>query len=161
MTFDVAIDRLLGNEGGYTTGEGDPGGETKWGISKRSYPDLDIQNLTREAAIEIYRRDFWTPLNEASLPDLIGFQVLDFAVNSGCHTAAQYLQRAVGAKEDGAIGDGTLELAKAMPPAVLLITYVALRLSYMTNLKNWPTAGAGWARRISNDLLLGAQDLLA
>ena len=58
VDFDKAFDRLMGHEGGYTPGKGDPGGETKWGISKRSYPHLDIQSLTRDDAKVIYRRDF-------------------------------------------------------------------------------------------------------
>lgn len=40
--FSIAIDRVLGLEDGYVNNPADPGGETKWGISKRSYPQLDI-----------------------------------------------------------------------------------------------------------------------
>lgn len=36
LTFDIAFDRLLGHEGGYVNDPEDPGGETNWGISKRS-----------------------------------------------------------------------------------------------------------------------------
>ena len=59
MNFDAAFERLIGHEGGYTAGVGDPGGETKFGISKRSYPREDIKNLTLEQAKVIYRKDFW------------------------------------------------------------------------------------------------------
>ena len=59
MNFDQAFDRLISNEGGYVNNPADPGGETNWGISKRSYPDVDIANLTREGAKAIYLRDFW------------------------------------------------------------------------------------------------------
>ena len=50
LTFDTAFDRLIGHEGGYVNNPADPGGETKYGISKRSYPSLNIANLTREMA---------------------------------------------------------------------------------------------------------------
>lgn len=48
--------------GGYTADPLDPGGATKWGISKRSYPGLDIEALTEPEAREIYERDYWSPL---------------------------------------------------------------------------------------------------
>ncbi|WP_425526518.1 glycosyl hydrolase 108 family protein [Xanthomonas oryzae] len=50
---------MLSHEGGYVNDPRDPGGETQWGISKRAYPELNIRALTRDQAIEIYRRDYW------------------------------------------------------------------------------------------------------
>ena len=61
MDFDSAFTKLLGHEGGYVCHKDDPGGETCWGISKRSYPHEDIKNLTQERAKQIYKRDFWGP----------------------------------------------------------------------------------------------------
>lgn len=160
MDFDTVINRVLGNEGGYVNRADDPGGETNWGISKRSYPDVDVKNLTREQAIEIYRADFWAKVDGAELPEALMFQAIDFAVNSGCETAVRYLQLAAGVADDGHVGPATLAAMKAMPPAVLLITYLALRLKFMAKLKNWSSDGKGWANRIGDDLILGAQDLL-
>ena len=70
----------------------DPGGETNWGISKRSYPQLDIKALTRDDARAIYRRDFWAAVGNAH--PAISFQVFDFSVNSGIGTALRKLQQA-------------------------------------------------------------------
>jgi lysozyme family protein len=53
--FARAIARLLGDEGGLVDTPADPGGETKFGISKREYPDLDIAALTR-AGVQIEMR---------------------------------------------------------------------------------------------------------
>ena len=39
MNFEIAFERLIGNERGYSNNPLDPGKETNWGISKRSYPD--------------------------------------------------------------------------------------------------------------------------
>ena len=55
LNFEDAFDRLISHEGGYVNDPLDPGGETKFGISKRSYPTLDIAALTREDARAIYR----------------------------------------------------------------------------------------------------------
>ena len=49
-TFDQVIDRVLAHEGGYVNDPDDPGGETKYGISKKAYPKIDIKNLTKEEA---------------------------------------------------------------------------------------------------------------
>jgi len=68
MKFEDAFERLLGHEGGYIDNPKDPGGETNWGISKRSYPTVDIKNLTRWAAMDIYRRAFWDPVHGEKLP---------------------------------------------------------------------------------------------
>ena len=59
--FQKAVDDLIDNWEGttFTQTSGDAGGGTKFGISSRSYPDVDVKNLTREDAEEIYYRDFW------------------------------------------------------------------------------------------------------
>ena len=48
--FDEIIDHVLEHEGGYVNDPKDLGGETKYGITKRFYPDVDIKNLTKEDA---------------------------------------------------------------------------------------------------------------
>ena len=48
MTFEDAIEFVLLHEGGYSWDPKDPGGETRFGISKKSYPNLNIKNLTEE-----------------------------------------------------------------------------------------------------------------
>ena len=141
MNFDQAFDRLIGNEGGYTPGEGDPGGETNWGISKRSYPDVDIANLTREGAKAIYLRDFWQRGQMDQYDPAIAFQVFDMAVNSGIETAVRILQRAAGVAEDGHIGPITVAAIKAKSVTDMLMLFIAYRIKYWTRLSNWPH---GW-----------------
>lgn len=158
MTFDLAFDRLIGNEGGYTNDPTDPGGETQFGISKRSYPDVDIKALTRDGAKAIYRRDFWARLDADHFADGVAFQVFDFAVNSGIETAVRYLQRAVGVADDGHWGPVSQAAAAAITETDAIMRLNAERLDFMTRLKNWPTAGRGWARRIAQDLRYGAVD---
>ena len=61
--FEQAVSVIFKHEGGYANNPNDPGQETNWGISKRSYPEEDIYNLTKERAKHIYLRDYWKPLN--------------------------------------------------------------------------------------------------
>lgn len=158
MTFDDVFDRVIGHEGGYNHYPEDPGGETNWGISKRSYPMLNIATLTREQAREIYRRDFWNRLLGDTLPSSVAFQLFDFAVNSGVETAVRYLQRAVGVADDGHWGPVSAAAAMKMPEADLIMRLNAARLDFMTRLHGWPDFGRGWARRIAKNLLYGAGD---
>lgn len=85
--FDAAFQLVVGAEGGYVCDPNDPGGETKWGISKRSYPDLDIPSLTEADAQAIYLRDYWSPLDLDSKPWGTALLKFDAAVNQGINFA--------------------------------------------------------------------------
>src|SRR5690606_21344731 len=94
--FLRAVEVVLKHEGGYVHDPRDPGGETKYGISKRSYPELDIARLTREDAIAIYYRDWWQRYGYDRLQnDAIATKLLDMAVNMGPATAHRLLQEAL------------------------------------------------------------------
>lgn len=158
MKFEQVIERVLGHEGGYVNNPADPGGETNWGISKRSYPGLNIKDLTRKDAIEIYRRDFWNVLHGDSLYDGVAFQLLDFAINSGTGTAIRYLQRAVGVADDGVWGPVSAAACKSMSEPDQIMRLNAERLDFMRKLKGWKDFGSGWAGRIANNLRYGSED---
>ena len=157
MTFDEAFDRLLGNEGRYTSGlPGDPGGETNFGISKRSYPHVDIKSLTRDGAKAIYYPDFWQPLQDAH--PAIKFQCFDFAVQSGIQTAIRKLQAAIGAADDGHWGPLSAAKLADMDLNDVLMRFAAQRLRFLTKCQVWQTLSAGLANRIANQLDFAAQD---
>lgn len=94
--FDRAFSKTIQHEGGYANDPADPGGETRYGISKRNYPDLDIKNLTLEQARDIYYRDYWlaTGIDQVRHEGL-AVKLFDLAVNLGPQTAVRLLQRAV------------------------------------------------------------------
>lgn len=156
MDFDTAFDRLLGHEGGYSNRADDPGGETNWGISKRSYPDVDIKNLTRDGAKAIYLRDFWTPL--AAAHPAVRFQAFDFAVNSGIQTAIRKLQAAIGVADDGHWGPISAAKLASMDLNDVIMRYVAQRLRFWAALATWDTFGKGWALRAAKNLEYGSED---
>lgn len=158
VKFYKVIDRVLGHEGGYVNDPTDPGGETHWGISKRSYPNVDIRNLTRNQAVAIYHRDFWTPVHAEDLSDGAAHQLMDGAVNSGPREALRFLQRAVGVADDGFFGPVSLAAMRKTSESDFIMLYVAERLDYMTKLKNWPHHGKGWVRRMAQNLRYGAED---
>ena len=148
MDFDKAVETILHNEGGYVFDSFDVGGETQFGISKRQYPDLDIKSLTREQAIEIYRRDYWEPLRPLLLPARLRLCVFDAAVNQGITRAVRMLQGAVGAKQDGVLGPQTFEAAKIYGDYDALSNLLELRLNHYAKLPHWPRFGVGWTKRL-------------
>lgn len=158
MNFTLCINRLLQNEGDLSDNKNDPGKLTRWGISQRSYPTLDIRNLTKESAIAIYKRDFWDLIDLDEAPLGISNQLLDFAVNSGVQTALRALQRAVGVADDGIIGQHTKDAIAKMQDHDIVMRLIAERLIFMTNCQGWLTFGKGWARRIASELRFGAED---
>ena len=155
-SFDRAVSFVLAQEGGYVNDQHDAGGETRYGISKRRYPAEDIRNLTVDRARELYRRDYWDRNRCGDLPGHMALAVFDAAVNGGAPIC--WLQMAVGASIDGAIGLKTIAAAHACrdkPKAVR--DMLASRMMYLTALPGWSRYGLGWTRRVV-DLALFRMD---
>lgn len=159
-TFDRAVAIVLRQEGGYVDHPDDPGGETNFGISKRRYPDEDIKRLTRERAIELYRRDYWVPGQCERLPERIAIAYFDACVNHGVEGgsaeipgAPRLLQRAVrhfrpDVVEDGDVGPITERAVWAVDPRQLLVEFLAQRALRYADISTFPTFGRGWMRRL-------------
>ena len=112
-TFNEIIEKVLEHEGGYVNDPKDLGGETNFGITKRFYPDVNIKNLTREQAKDIYKRDYWDKNRVESLPQELWHIFFDMCVNMGRRTAVKILQRAAKNKGrnisvDGGMGPATI-----------------------------------------------------
>ncbi len=110
--FEAAVTNLLKFEGGYVNDPVDPGGETNFGITKRTYPNINIRALKVEDAKQIYYTDWWVKNGLEQLPPMTGSKVLDMGVNMGMFHAVKILQLAlcnlgVSVAVDGHIGPGT------------------------------------------------------
>ena len=156
--FDLLVERVLSHEGGYVNDPRDPGQETRWGISKRAYPQVDIRNLTRAQAVDIYRRDFWQRVRGDELPREFAFQALDAAVNHGIGNAVRWMQRAAGVADDGVIGPITLAAVQRAQPADLVLRFNAERLRFYAKLTTFATFGRGWVNRVAGNLEHAAAD---
>lgn len=95
-TFEEAVAKVLKHEGGYVNDPDDPGGETKYGISKRAYPNVDIKNLTEAQAKAIYKRDYWDAIGADQLPANVRYAAFDTAVNMGVGKAKQFIKESGG-----------------------------------------------------------------
>jgi lysozyme family protein len=124
--FLKAFDYVMYHEGGYVKDPKDTGGETKFGISKCSYPHLDIKNLTRDQACKIYFCDFWVKAKCENIDDEnIATKFFDLAVHVGISQAVKLIQRALRAAgqtvvDDGIIGPVTLKAINKADPTDLL-----------------------------------------
>lgn len=113
--FTIAVELVLKNEGGFVAHPADRGGPTNFGLSQRQYPELrDLATLTKEQAIELYRRDYWQPeFNRIALQTMAD-KLFDSCVNVGKTRAVTLLQQALGdirfaVTIDGIFGPQTLQ----------------------------------------------------
>lgn len=153
--FDTAVELVLKHEGGYVNNPRDPGGETRFGISRRSYPGVDIKNLSRTEAVAIYQASIWTPNNYGLFEnEALARKVFDLAVNCGATRANRWLQQAlveVGAQlaVDGVIGERTLAAANVYDPAQVMAGLLKRAFTHYSRLKTtYPEFYKGWIKRL-------------
>lgn len=160
--FNVFFDRLIGHEGGYVNHPDDPGGETNWGVTKRTalaegYTGA-MKAMTREQARSIYHKAFWLRYQCDKLPEAIAFQLFDAAVNHGFGNASRMLQRAVNVADDGIIGNVTITKVKQLDVNDVLMRFNAERLKFYTKLQTFNTFGRGWVNRVAENLNYASTD---
>ena len=153
MSFETVVHMVLEHEGGYVNHPSDPGGETKYGISKRAYPDVDIAELTKDDAADIYKRDYWDRIKGDDLPVGVACVVMDYAVNSGISRASKALQSVCGiANGDGIIGPASLNAVwvtvKNTSEEDVINAVTEQRQGFIRALSIYDTFGKGWERRI-------------
>ena len=128
--FDRIFTLVIGEEGGYVNDPADPGGETKFGISKAAHPDVDIESLTLEQAQAIYLEDYWNPLALDTQTFGSALMIFDCAVNQGVDVAKSIL---------------------ASPEALQaprIVSFQAERILRYAKNANFGTFGRGWMRRV-------------
>lgn len=145
--FEQAVEFVLSFEKEMSDHPDDPGGFTKWGISQRAYPGLNLRALTREQAIDIYKRDYWNRCGCDQFPAPIAFLLFDAAVNQGPGNAVRILQRALSVKPDGVIGPVTLEAASKLGGDATAEFAARRAYAYAVN-PNLGVFGLGWFRRL-------------
>ncbi len=138
--FEIAIETVLKNEGGFSDDPVDPGGATNRGLTLRFIRSLgghggmaaryttftveDLKNLSEDETKSIYRWAWWDFWGFGRINDqTLATKVFDLAVNMGTHQAILLLQRACWAingyqyiNDDGLLGKQTLDAANAINP---------------------------------------------
>lgn len=129
--FERAFQLIVGEEGGYSNDPQDPGGETKFGICKRSYPNVDIQQLTLDQARGIYKRDYWDKLHLDTQPWHIALLMFDAGVNQGVGAAS-----------------AVYEKVSAKGVETFTVEFQAERALRYAKLESFQRFGRGWMRRL-------------
>ena len=113
-------------EGGYVNDPQDSGGETKYGISKRAYPHLNIREITEHQAMQIYEQDYINPVRQKVADERMVWPVADAAVQHGLSRALDWLE--------------------SYPT---FDAYLSRRIKFYTRLSNFDHFGRGWMNRIA------------
>jgi len=160
------IPKILFAEGGekYTNDPNDSGAGTKYGISDArdgkvdgltdinndGKGDVKVENLTRDQAIEIYKKLYFDPCKIDLINDeFLALHVFDFAVNSGVGRSIKTLQKVVGVKDDGIIGNQTLAKANSKS---YVEEFKQARIVFYKSIGTGKNAKflKGWINRVNN-----------
>ena len=160
--FEASFDHLIKSEGGYVWDKDDSGGETNLGVTKGAWSSYlgreiepgEMKALTVNDVKPFYKKMYWDKLSCDSLPNGVDYAVFDFGVNAGTGRSAKFLQRAVGAVVDGAIGPATLGKVKAMDSDALLKAFSNQKNAFYNSIvENNPTQSKclkGWLNRVAS-----------
>ena len=158
--FDKCLAMLLEHEGGYVNSKHDRGGMTNLGVTRRVYEDWvdrkvteqEMRDLTPDDVAPIYRKNYWDRVKGDYLPSGVDWCAFDWAVNSGSGRPAKAIQRAVGAKVDGAIGKQTVGLVMEKDPKFIIDYVYTVRQAFYEGLDDYKHFGRGWSRRNTETL---------
>jgi lysozyme family protein len=154
--FEEAVQHVLRHEGGFVQHPRDPGGATKFGITretlarakKRPASINGVRRLSRKEAIAIYRQLYWDAVRADELPPGLDLATFDLAVNSGPTRAGKMLQAALGVEADGVVGPVTLGAVRRADVPETIRRLTKARLGFLGRLATWPVFGLGWRRRV-------------
>ena len=163
--FEVCLDEVLRHEGGFADHPSDPGGATNMGITRQTLAAWRgvspatalsagaVRKLGRDEAGQIYRANYWKPIQAGELPSGLDLALFDFAVHSGPSRAVRILQLELGAAADGVMGPQTLaamEQSLGLRGAAGLIDALCRRrLDFLSRLSTFAVFGKGWTKRVA------------
>jgi lysozyme family protein len=153
--FETAIVKTLAREGGakITDDPNDRGGVTRYGISSRAYPNVDIRNLTEQQACNIYKREYWDKVRgDDILSQDLAEIIFDSAVNMGEKTTIKLLQSAIPMNTiDGIFGPKTLNCVNGLPPDDTIKSFILLKIARYVKICETDASQKkyffGWIRR--------------
>lgn len=161
--LDDSLELMFSHEGGYVNAKTDAGGPTKYGITHktlaahrgvRSVTAAQVKAMQLNEAEAIYRKSYWGPSGGDVLPAGLDYAAFDFGVNSGPQRAVKTLQKVLGVKQDGWIGENTLRAVDEYPGGLtkLIADYCEARMAFFRSLKGpkgFPANGRGWTIRVT------------
>ena len=162
-TLPAALKLVFGDEGGYSNVKTDKGGPTKYGITHktlaahRGVPAVSaeqVRAMSLAEATAVYERSYWAQSGGDLLPVGLDYAAFDFGVNSGPARAVKALQKAVGMRQDGVVGEQTLDAVRKYPGGVSAVirAYCDERMRFLRSLggaQGFAANGRGWTIRVT------------
>lgn len=154
LKFALIFQKLIDIEKGYVNDPLDPGGETKYGISKRYHPNIDIENLTLPDAMEIYQQEYWVKPGFNKIDNIqLAEKVFIFGVNPGVKKSAVNLQLAANIlggmlDVDGIVGPQTIGFVNSYRHQLSLISAFKMLGNQWYVAKGNDRYVAGWLKRL-------------
>jgi len=111
-----------------------------------------VWKITPAEYTEIYHDRYWMPWCDR-LPAGLDYAFFDACVNAGPAQAARTLQRALGLRADGFMGDVTLAKAVAQSEQdaeALIRAFCEARRRFYRALAQFPRYGRGWLARVDH-----------
>ncbi|CAB5144957.1 Protein of unknown function DUF847 [uncultured Caudovirales phage] len=96
--FDGAMSFVFAKEGGYVANDAGKG-PTNFGINQTANPDVDVANLTKAGAADIYRKRYWNAIGGDNLDPAMQTVAMNAAVNMGVGPVKDMLKMAGGNPE--------------------------------------------------------------
>lgn len=163
--FLKCLEVVLRNEGLYSNNPADPGGATMKGVTQREYDNYrakqgdgfqDVKLISDEELYDIYYTLYWLPMNlDIINDDDLVLQVYDMGINAGIRTSIKLLQRLVGVKDDGYIGQQTNRAIKEYNGNILEDFKKRRKLFYVTLVQEKPNLRPfikGWLARVDKTI---------
>lgn len=168
--IDEIITDILKAEGWdkYTDHPADRGGPTKWGITLDAWcdyvghpiTDYEVRRIDEPQARAFYRQKYieGPGYDRIGSPFLVGL-VVDAAVNHGPKRATKWLQRAVGAQQDGVLGPLTAQAVNRRDDIITALNFLSYRVKFYGYLvtrdpsqavfaHGWNSRAAKWLDRL-------------
>jgi len=95
--FNSVSKFILKHEGSaYVASDGASGAPAKFGINQAANPNVDVKNLTKAGAVQIYKNDYWNAIGGDNLSPAMALAAMNTAVLSGVGTAKRLISESGG-----------------------------------------------------------------
>ena len=157
--FNEAVKKTLIHEGGFVNNKFDSGGPTKYGVTQKDMPDVDISQITPEQAAAYYSEHYWKPLYAQIESQIVAEKIFDMGVLFGVGKAVKILQAVLQpafpeVTTDGQFGPTTLNAVNQAEENSLLQGYKTALVAYTLRIVLAHPEDrdfvAGWGRRINS-----------
>ena len=149
---------ILSWEGGFVNDLRDPGGATNKGVTLATFRSVfgkdktvkDLKKITDSQWMTIFKTKFWDRYKADSIKDeWITYLLVDWLWTSGPGNAIERVQKFLGLKVDGIVGNVTINKINSFNGKELFIKLWHLRENFIKTRAQYPIYGKGWLRRLN------------